>query len=470
CQRGTAHHGLNTHIPYLVEAWARPAATRTTLQVCVNRTPVTADVKAYRDKRDIYMFGCGITQAIAVAPKDRHFAITLNVIPPYMPITSDGKAPNLEIFLDAIQRAASSAVRKAHRPTAGSRISQKDIVLDNLEAAIDVVSGDRRFRFNERQVLYVIRKVVHDEIGETLTTQNFKTIITDYEAEHGEIPLMFREPRGSIYHPHRGETFTLGTLMVEGYERPPWLYNKIVYIEKEGFTEALKEVRWAERHDCMRMSSKGFTTRAARDLVDKLAEHDEPVDVFCVHDADAHGTTIYETFQEATRARGARKIKIINLGLEPWEAIEMGLEVEEIERSKKRRPVANYVLERDDLAPDGKPWEDWLQTHRIELNAMTTPQFIAWLDGKMVDYDKLIPPAPVLDAELNKRIETRIRAALTEQILREAGLDERVAAAVAAVTKPDATALQNGIRQLFEQQPDAEWRDHITDIAEEFSE
>src|SRR5262249_41059626 len=41
----------------------------------------------------------------------------------------------------------------------------------------------------------------------------------------------------------------------------------------------------------------------------------------------------------------ARKIKIINLGLEPWEAIEMGLEVEEIERGKKRRPVANYVLE-----------------------------------------------------------------------------------------------------------------------------
>ena len=31
---------------------------------------------------------------------------------------------------------------------------------------------------------------------------------------------MYREPRGSIYHPHRGETITLGTLMVEDYERP----------------------------------------------------------------------------------------------------------------------------------------------------------------------------------------------------------------------------------------------------------
>src|SRR5262249_57556753 len=89
CQRGTADQGHMTQIPYLVEAWARPAATRTTLQVCVNRTPVTADVRAYRDKRDVDMFGCGITHSIAEAPKDKHFAITLNVITPYIPIPSN---------------------------------------------------------------------------------------------------------------------------------------------------------------------------------------------------------------------------------------------------------------------------------------------------------------------------------------------------------------------------------------------
>ena len=81
--------------------------------------------------------------------------------------------------------------------------------------------------------------------------------------------------------------------------------------------------------------------------------------------------------QEATRARGARNITIINLGLEPWEAINMGLEVETVEdsKSKKRKPVADYVREADD-----RDWEEWLQTNRVELNAMTTPQFIAWLD------------------------------------------------------------------------------------------
>ena len=103
-------------------------------------------------------------------------------------------------------------------------------------------------------------------IKEELQLTNFKTIITDYESEQGEIPKMYREPRGSIYHPHRKETITLGMLMVERYERPPWAFNKLLYIEKEGANEALKEVSWGERHDCTIMSSKGFSTRAARDL------------------------------------------------------------------------------------------------------------------------------------------------------------------------------------------------------------
>ena len=205
------------------------------------------------------------------------------------------------------------------------------------------------------------------------------------------------------------------------------------------------------------MSSKGFTTRAVKDLVDKLAEHDEPVTVFCVHDADAYGTMIYQTFQDETKARDARKIKIINLGLEPEEAIDMGLPVEDVEEKDRRKAVADYV-------PD--EWAEWLQTKRVELNAMTTPEFVAWLDDKMADYDKLIPPSAVLDAELDERVETRIRAALTEQILREAGFEERVAAAVAAVEKPDAAALEKGVKRLFKRQPDAEWRDHIKAIAE----
>jgi hypothetical protein len=385
-----------------------------------------------------------------------------------MPITSDGKAPDLEPFLKEIQTAVSKAVGKANRPEGGSRLSQKDIVLNNLDEVVVEVSGGGKYRFNQRQLLYKLRPIIREELEEELTTTNFAAVITDYENENGEIPGMYREPRGTLYHPHRKETITLGTLMVEDYERPVWTYNKLVYLEKEGFTEALKAVRWGERHDCALMSSKGFTTRAARDLVDLLAGHNEPVTIFCVHDADAFGTLIYQTFQEETKARSARKIDIVNLGLEPWEALAMGLEVETVEAGERRKPVADYVGCKPCDEEEGN-WKDWLQGKRVELNAMSTPQFIAWLDGKMATYDKLVPPGDVLKAELDTRVEAKIRTAITDRILRESNFENQVATAIAAIEKPNPAVLVEGIKHLFREEPDREWRDHIEAVATELA-
>jgi hypothetical protein len=450
-------------VPFVVEAWATPTKMSTTVEVCVNRTPATADINADRNGRDIDFFGCGLADTIAEGPKDKHFHIRLNVITPYMPITSDGKAPDLDPFLDEITTVVAKVVRKTsggstNRSTA--RKTQKDVVLNHLDEAVGKAGGG--LQFNQRQLLYVLRPIVMTETGQVLTEGNFGKIITEYENEHGEIPLMYREPRGSIYHPHIGETLPLGTLMVKDYERPAWTFNKVLYIEKEGFSEAVKELRWAERHDIALMSSKGFTTRAAKDLVDKLAEHDEPVTVFCAHDADAAGTMIHQTFQQATKARGARKITIANLGLEPWEAIAMGLEVETFERGKTRRAVASYVHERTD-----RDWEEWLQTHRIELNAMTTPQFIAWLDGKLAPYEgKLIPPDEVLLADFDAKVESTIRDQVMERILREAQFEEQVADALAAIDRPTADILAQAIRQGFERDPDSHWRNHIVAVNE----
>ena len=461
-------------IPYVVEAWAIKDK-RTDLFVYVNRTPITGKINAARDKRDIDAYGCGLADNIATAPKDEQFEIKLSIITPFMPITSDGKEPNLDPFLSGIERVVSKAVNAARSPKRSST-SIKQVVLDNLDDVIALISTNGKYRFQQRQFLYKMRPIVRNEIDKMLKTGTFNGIITDYEYENGEIPGMYREPRGSIYHPHRKETITLGTLMVENYKRPEWTYNHLLYNEKEGFNAALKDENWPEQHDCMLISSKGFSSRAARDLVDKLAEHDEPVKVFIVHDADGYGTMIYQTFQEATKARGARKIKIINLGLEPWEAVEMGLKVETPEdddddddsnggKKTRRKPVADYVYKYDQ--ENGTDWAEWLQTHRVELNEMTTEEFIEWLTAKMAEHGdgKLIPPPEVLEAELAKRVEAKLREDITERILREARLDEQVAAAVAATEMPDADELADGIEEMFEEDPAHEWRDHIEDCA-----
>jgi hypothetical protein len=56
--------------------------------------------------------------------------------------------------------------------------------------------------------------------------------------------------------------------------------------------------------------------------------------------------------------------------------------------------VGAHIKERDKLnAKNGNPnhepnWENWLQDNRYELNAMTSPQRVAWVERKFAD-DKL---------------------------------------------------------------------------------
>jgi hypothetical protein len=453
-------------IPFVVEAWAI-VSVNGAARMFVNRTPITGDIRAYFKKTEMSLYGCDLALGIKV-PRDKQFDVVINITTPYCPITTSGKEPDLSAFddeiIEAVQKAINGARRAMPRTPSDERQTQKSVVLANLDNAIDKASGDRQFRFSPRQVYYVLRPIVHEKLGAELSYGNFEQIVTDYESEHGDIPLMYRDPRGTLYHPHLGENIALGTMAVEKYDRPAWTFNKVLYIEKEGFFEALKAVNWPEEHDCALLTSKGFSTRAVRDLLDHLGDDEsEPVQVFCVHDADGSGSLIYQTLQEATKARPRRRVEIVNLGLEPWEAIEMGLQVEIIKDSDRDLPVADYISDR----PDGDHWKAWLQTNRIELNAMSTPKFLEWLNRKITEYDvgKVTPPPATIEEMLQAQIEYRMREQITEQILRDANIDDLVASALEAIDPVDSAEYEVALRAWFEEHRDRNWKDWVDELA-----
>ena len=420
-------NGEYVRIPYVVEAWAILRSDgRDTLTVVVNRTPITGEVSAFHEKSDLRVSGCNISEegfCHCITIGKRHMDLFVSILTPYVPKTSEGKNPDLSFFkgaiIDAIKKAAKKAIKA--NPEKTSIKSQKEVVLENLGDAIKATSGDGKYRVALRQLYYAVRPIVKDEIAKELRYPNFETIINEYERDElgHDLPGIYRDPRGSIYHPHIHETLTLGGLMVERYQPPDWTFNKILFIEKEGFFQTLIDERWPERYDCALISSKGQGTRAAKDLLDSLENIKEDVTVYAIHDADAAGTMIYQSLQDETKARGARKVKIINLGLEPWEGLGMRLDVEPVVYEKVQ-PVARYVYDED---PD---WAKWLQTHRIELNAMTTPDFLVWLTAKLEDTDKLVPPQDVMEKELRKSIKANLVERITARILEEADLDQQV--------------------------------------------
>jgi hypothetical protein len=71
----------------------------------------------------------------------------------------------------------------------------------------------------------------------------------------------------------------------------------------------------------------------------------------------------------------------------------------------------------------------------------------------------------VIKAELDERIEDKIREAVTERILREPGLEKQVADAIAEIKTPSADTLVKGIKKSFKSKLDRECRDRIEVVA-----
>jgi hypothetical protein len=461
-----ARFGLNAEVPFTLEVWAKPQE-EPGLTVCVNRTPVVAELQLQRlvkPRTHYAVFGCGLGHRFRVG-KGHEFGFLVNVQTPYMPITNDGKEPNLRPILDELLKALSKAARGARRLCQVKGVkarSQKQVILEALPAAIAKASGDGRYRFSLRQLFYAVRPAFLEAFGQEPSYDTFCDVIRDYEANQGrDIPGMYRDTRGTLYHPHTGEEIPLGTLTVEKYRRPAWTFNKLLYSEKEGLFPILREARWPERHDCALVTSKGFASRAVRDVLDLLGDTGEPLDFYCIHDGDGPGTLIYQALQEGTKARRARTVRIVNLGLEPEEALALGLGVEPVRRKDGRAvAVAAYVP---------AEWKAWLQENRVELNAMSTPQFLEWLNRKFAaESGKVIPPQAVLAEHLEKEVEASLRERITAEILREGRLDERVAVALDGVrraVKAAAAKLPAVVAVALANEPAAPWSSPVSQQA-----
>ena len=447
---------LEAKIPLVIEAWVTPDRRRGAF-FHVNKSPITVDMQTWEEKQKQVVYGGGFAYEYSIGRLGQ-VEIWVNIQTPYMPITTDGKAPDLRALARPLEDAIQAAINRAKRGRPKSWVkvrTQKEVILDYLDQAVADLGQGGRYRFSQRQLFYAIRPFLLEETGKEPNYDYFAQVITEYEGEAGDIPGLYRDPRGTLYVPHIGEEVPLGTLYVESFRRPDWTFNKVLYSEKEGFFSILRADGWPERHDCALLTSKGQASRAAKDLIDQLGETDEPLTFFCIHDADAAGTVIYQALQEATKARPGRTVSIVNLGLEPWEAVDLGLQVERV-TYQKRQPVADYV--------DGV-WADWLQENRVELNAMSTATFIGWLDGKLADYGgKVIPPADVMKTRLVGEVQDRLRRQIIDQVIRQAGVDKQVDQAFAGLRgelDAEGDRLPRLVADYLEDEPTDNWQDPV---------
>ena len=358
---------------------------------------------------------------------------------------------------DRLTQNALDGLRKSRQPKS---LSIKTAAYRVMKEAYLETSSDGSYPANARQIMYKARpRVLALTAGKCWkhSSQFTQRHLPDFMKEHPTLTAdwdVVFDARGRLVEPHTNLRVDLGTLQVRTYvdgwrddfeDRladspipsscptvgPMNRYGFALFIEKEGFAPLLDRANIAGRFDVAVMSTKGMSVTAARALVESLASKD--VTILVLRDFDKAGFSITHTLGNDTRRYTFKtKPRVIDLGLRLSDVRSMGLLSEPVDY--KSRSDHNHLVDpRINLRECGASEDEcaflvqrragfgWAG-ERVELNAMSSEQFINFLESKLRAHGvrKLVPKPEVLKeayrralavALVNRSISTMTQAA-----------------------------------------------------------
>jgi hypothetical protein len=300
---------------------------------------------------------------------------------------------------------------------------------------------------------YPVRRLIQHYTDEPLEQHYCSKLLVEYQKIHGPLKGLYYEPRGTLYEPHTGTAMELGTREVDSYNFPPWRYNKILYVEKLGLQPILKASELGERFDLAIVVGGGYPTEACRALFAR-ADKSQRYALFCLHDADIDGYQIARTLREQTQRMPGYSVEVIDLGLKLEEALVMGLQTEEFTRHKAL-PATLELNQTERQYFEGRQVDRkcWV-AQRVELNAMTAPQLVEYVEGKLRQHgaiEKVVPPTehmvPEGESTLKEAVCQQIVDTLTGLVDMES-LEARLAPEIFARLKGDIS--EERVRSILE--------------------
>jgi hypothetical protein len=489
-------------IPFCVEAWVDANTADSegdddiyTFSPFINRTLTLAQLSFWADREGFHIYGCGLNFKIAGA-KRANYKLKLSIISPLVQLTSDGKTPFLGDFREAIEKAVGGAAREAYqrmvRPP--SSMSIKEAAARVMRAAYMKASSDgtRMLPAKARQIMYAARGEILRLTGAKKFNEDYftQTLLPDYLTEHPEETAnwdVVYDARGNLTEPHTRRRVLLGTIQVRTYLgkraplgpavriNPATLYptvgpenrfDDVLFIEKEGFDELWEAVQLSECYDLGIMSTKGMSVVAARKLIDSLAK--QGVRIFVLRDFDVSGFSIFGTLGTNSRRytfENDMSGKIIDIGLrlEDVQALqELGLEAEKVEVDNpwgRRDKLRSHGATEAEIAFLAEPDDDGM-CQRVELNAMTSPQLVEFVERKLNQYGvaKVVPEDNVIAAHARRVLER----ALTEKAIED--MAEEIQQEAANIDLPPDLADQIGA--LLAERPALSWDQAAAEIVE----
>ena len=348
----------------------------------------------------------------------------------------------------AEERDRSASARRFDRLVRQDRFTVREAAWVAMKDAYMKASDDGRLPARPRQVMYAARpEILELTEKRTLDDRYFtQNLLPDFMAENSDICRdwdIVWDARGHFTEPHTGHEIALGTLEVREYlglrakatevvtvdpsilfptHGPEHRFNTVLFIEKEGFGPLFAAEQLAEKYDIAIMSTKGMSVTAARMLLDRLCRRGLEL-ILVLHDFDVSGFSIFGTLGTSNRRYSFdTDVPIADIGLRLDDVAAMGLESEPVDMSSDNWWKRERTLRRHGATPEEIAF---LQTERVELNAMTSRQFLDFAEAKLKQHGigKLVPNAAVLERharrlieqELAKKAIARVSSKITKQ-------------------------------------------------------
>jgi DNA topoisomerase VI subunit B len=382
----------------------------------------------------------------------------------------------------AEERDHAARLRRHDAMTARSKpLSIKDAAYSVMAKAYAAASSDGTLPANARQIYYAARgDILRLTEKETLDASNFtQGILIDYMNDHPDEcsgwNVVFSD-RGHFTEPHTGHVVGLGTLAVRQYvanyakpaliegcftdpqietRGPEGRFGGLLYIEKEGFEPLLKQARIAERFDLAIMSCKGMSVTAARELVDQTCARFK-VPLYILHDFDVAGFSIASALHESNRRyQFMTDFVVHDLGLRLDDVENLGLASERVDLGKTSVTALRNRLRRNGATEAEIAF--LLGRERVELNAMTSRQFVDHLEAKLAEHGvgKVIPE----NGRLEEAYRLFVRGARARRVA------EAALAAMATETISPPPDLEEQVRAYLTMNPDVAWDDAVLSLA-----
>jgi len=371
------------------------------------------------------------------------------------------------------------------------RVSHADVAHDILPDAYAHASGGGKYWVKKRQLYYAARKRFQAETGRDITAEYFsqkllrKYLNTNPQARDWKIAA---DARGHLLIPNAAHEISIpiGTLEIDAHLRDAaqehhhgdvspqisceWpsvaareRYQAVLYIEKEGFGPLLQEARLAGRYDLAILSGKGQSTEAARRFVDETCGVGRSVPLLVLRDFDKSGFIIKERLtsvadwaeeQDMVLYEFQNEIDAIDLGLrlQDVQACDLFWAAEQAPCSRRRRCKCFRCqpLDQTEYGITDEECRFLASGRRVELNALSSPQFLELLETKLTGlglHQRLVPTDEVLTeawrrALIVASLNTALDAARDEALARDgdaelpADLRQRLVTSLQAQPEP----------------------------------